>query len=140
MPPSLSKMTTVLRGDKKVTYTLYPNSLKYMTHAQTEGNSDPYEKPNVEKTRVGSEVIDQHPTDKYKVKITYKDGKVEEGFIWNAQDLDEMTIKSEVENKDFRMTTTLKNISLRTPQASLFEIPSGYTEAQSFMDLMVETK
>jgi len=140
MPPALSKMITVHRGDKKVSYTLYPNSLKYMTHKETADGGEPYEKPRVEKTRVGSEVIDRHQTDKYKVKITYKDGRVEDGFIWNARDLDEMTIKSEVENKDVRVTTEIKNISLKRPAADLFEIPSGYTEAQSFMDLMVEAK
>ena len=47
-----------------------------------------------------------------------------------------MTIKSEVENKDFKMTTELRNIILKTPQASLFEIPVGYAEAKSFMDVM----
>ena len=77
---------------------------------------------------MGSEVIGKHPTDKYKVRITYKDGKVEEGFIWNAKDLDGMTIRSEVENKDYTVTTDLRNIVLKTPPATLFEIPAGYTE------------
>lgn len=140
MPPALSKISTVHRGDKKVSYTLYPNSQKYMTNTHSETDNAPYGRPRVEKTKVGSEVIDRHPTDKYKVKITYKDGKVEEGFIWNARDLDEMTIKSEVENNDFRVTTELKNIVLKTPASSLFEIPAGYTEAQGFMDLMGAAK
>jgi hypothetical protein len=140
MPPALSTVTTIHRGDKKVIYTLYPNSQKYMVHTHAEGNGAAYEKLHVEKTRVGSEFIDSHPTDKYRVKITYKDGKVDEGFIWNARDLDEMTIKSEVENTGFRVATELKNIVLKTPPASLFEIPDGYTEAQGFMDLMMGTK
>jgi hypothetical protein len=140
MPPALSTVTTIHRGDKKVSYTLYPNSQKYMVLTHPEGNGAAYEKPHVEKTRVGSETVDNHPTDKYRVKITYKDGKVEEGFVWNACDLDEMTIKSEVENTELRLTTELKNIVLRTPAASLFEIPDGYTEAQGFMDLMMGTE
>jgi len=72
------------------------------------------EKPKVEKTKVGSEKIDGHPCDKYKVVITYKSEKPQEGFIWNARDLGGMTIKSEVENKDFKMTTELKNIVLKS--------------------------
>jgi hypothetical protein len=117
----------------KISYTLYPNSQKYMVHKE---KAEIGERPLVEKTKVGSEVVNDHPTDKFKVRITYRDGRVEEGFIWNARDLDGMTIKSEVGNNDFKMTTELRNIILKTPQASLFEIPVGYAEAKSFMDVM----
>ncbi|HUI67573.1 MAG TPA: GNA1162 family protein [Nitrospirota bacterium] len=129
----LSKVVMIGRGDKNISYTLYPNSQKYMVHKE---NAEIREKPQIERTIVGSEVVNKHPTDKFKVRITYKDGRVEEGFIWNARDLDGMTIKSEVENKDFKITTELRHIVLRTPRASLFEIPDGYAEAKSIMDLM----
>jgi hypothetical protein len=129
----LSKVVMIGRGDKNISYTLYPNSQKYMVHKE---KAEIGEKPQVEKTKVGSEVVNKHPTDKFKVRISYKDGRVEEGFIWNARDLDGMTIKSEVENKDFKITTELRNIILKTPRASLFEIPDGYAEAKSFTDLM----
>ena len=109
-----------------------------MTHPDTDdgGRQD---MPKVEKIKVGREVVDKHPSDKYKVTITYQDGRVEEGFIWNARDLDEMTIRSEVENKDVRTTTEFQNIVMRTPSAALFEIPADYTEAQSIMELMTNT-
>ncbi len=140
MPPALSKMSTIHLGDKKISYTLYPNSRKYMTHTHAEGNGSPQEKPHVQRTKVGSEVIDGHPTDKYKVTITYNNGRNEEGFFWNARDLDDMTIRSELESKDSRVMTDLRNISLKRPAAALFEVPAGYTEAQGFMDLMQDTK
>lgn len=129
----LSKTVMIQRGDKKTGYTLYPNTQRYMVHTEKEQAVD---KPTVEKTKVGDETIDGHPTEKFKVKIIYKDGKTQEGFIWNATDLDGMTIKSEVENKDYKMTTELKKIVLKTPRASLFEIPAEYTEAKGFMELM----
>lgn len=131
----LSKMATISRGDKKVSYTLYPNKQRFLVHTVKDELD---EKPKVEKTKVGSEMIGNHPTDKYKVRITNKDGRSEEGFIWNAKDLDGMTIKSEVENKDFKITTELRDIILKTPSASLFEIPEGYTESKSFMELMMK--
>lgn len=129
----LSKMTMISHGDKKAAYTLYPNTKKYMVNTAQEADE---EKPRVEKTKVGSEVIQKHPTDKYKVRVIYKDGKVEEGFIWNARDLGGMTIKSEVESNDYRVTTELRNVVLKTPPASTFEIPAGYVEARNFMELM----
>jgi hypothetical protein len=129
----LSKMAMIDRGDRKTGYTLYPNSQRYMVNTKKEQDGD---KPRIEKTKVGDERIGGHPTEKFKVKITYKDGKTQEGFMWNATDLGGMTIKSEVENKDYKMTTELRNIVLQTPRASLFEIPAGYTEAMGFMELM----
>ena len=129
----LSKMIMLNRGEKDTSYTLYPNTQKYLVHT---GREEASEKPKVEKTRLGSEVIGKYTTDKYRVKIIYKDGRVEEGLIWNARQLDGMTVRSEVENKDYKVTTELRNIVLKTPPASLFEIPAGYTEAQSFMEVM----
>jgi len=131
----MSRMTMLNRGDKKTGYTLYPNVQKYLVNTETENPSG--EKPKVEKTKVGSETIDGHPCDKYKVVITYKSEKPQEGFIWNARDLGGMTIKSEVENKDFKMTTELKNIVLKSSPASVFEIPQGYVESKNFMEIMM---
>jgi hypothetical protein len=128
-----NKMVMISRGDKKASYTLYPDSQQYLVHTEKEAIE---EKPRVEKTLVGSEVIGKHPADKYKVRIIYQDGKIEEGFIWNAKDLDGMTIRSEVENRDYKITTEVRNIISETPAAALFEIPAGYTEARGFMDLM----
>ncbi len=130
----MSRMTMLNRGDKKTSYTLYPNVKKYMVHTDAEEQD---EKPKVEKTRVGSETIDGHPCEKYKVVITYKNEKPQEGFIWNAKDLGGMTIKSEVENKDFKVTTELKNIVLKSSPASVFEIPQGYAESKDFMEIMM---
>jgi len=133
----MSKMTMLNRGDKKTGYTLYPNAQKYMVHTAAEQQD---EKPKVEKTKVGSETIDGHPCDKYKVVITYKSEKPQEGFIWNARDLGGMTIKSEVENKDYKMTTELKKIVLKSSPASVFEIPQGYTESKDFMEIMMSAQ
>ena len=133
----VSKMTMLNRGDKKTGYTLYPNVQKYMVHTAAEQQD---EKPKVEKTKVGSETIDGHPCDKFKVVITYKSEKPQEGFIWNAKDLGGMTIKSEVENKDYKMTTELKKIVLKSSPASVFEIPQGYTESKDFMEIMMSAQ
>jgi hypothetical protein len=135
---AMSKMTTIRRGDKKVSYTLYPNAKRYLARSEAADNKD--ERNAGQKKRIGSEVIDKYRTDKYKVTIRYRDGRVEEGFIWNARDLDELTIRSEVGNSDFRTTTEFKNIVLKAPAASLFEVPVDYTEAQNAMELMMDAK
>jgi hypothetical protein len=136
MPPDLSKMAVIGLGDKHVSYTLYPDKKKYMTHQETEMG----EKPTIEKTKVGSETIDGHPTDKYRVRVTYNGGKANEGFMWNARDLDGMTIRTETENNDFKSTMEVKHVVLKRPPASLFEIPADYTETNNFMDLIMPEK
>ena len=145
MPAALSKMINIDRGDKKLSYTLYPIKKKYIVHQDDETNAKTdakddhfFEVPKIEKEKVGSEIIDGHPTDKYRVKVIYKNGDMHQGYYWNAKDLDGMTIKSEVKSDDFTQTILLKNIKLGTPPAALFEIPSGYVEAKGFMELMMK--
>ena len=135
LPVGMSKMISIQQGDKLAGYTLYPGSRKYTVRKQGD-SSFQGEKPHIDREKVGSEVIDGHATDKYRVTMIYKNGSTEEGFIWNARDLKDMTIRSEIENKDSRVTTEIKKISLKTPQASLFEVPSDYTEAQNMMEMM----
>ena len=138
MPPALSKMVTIHRGDKKITYSLYPGKKRYIVHNVTDENY--FEKPKVIKTKVGSETIDGHPTEKFKIKITYKNAKTQQGYIWNATDLDGLTIKSEIEDETMKYTSQFKNIVLKTPSKNLFVIPTGFTEANGFMELMVDEK
>ncbi len=137
LPSGISKVTTLHQGEGKDSYTLYPDVKKYLVHRET-GKEDSQDRPKVEKILIRSEVVGGHSTDKYRVKIIYKDGTAEEGFIWNARDLDGMTIKSEVESKDSRVRTEMKNIVLKTPAGSLFEIPADYTEAKDLLELMVD--
>jgi hypothetical protein len=138
MPSGIRNIVTIHRGDKQVTYSVYPNKRKYIAHQLTDKNY--YEKPDVQKTRLGRETINGHPTDKYKVKITFKNGNIQNGLIWNAKDLDGMTIKSVVVDDKFKVTTILTNIKLITPFAKLFEIPAKYTQANNFMDIVLDNK
>jgi len=132
-PSPVSNLVIIERRDTKTGYTIYPNAQRYLVHKEKESAD---ERPTVEKTKVGSEMIGKYRTDKYKVRVLYKGGKIDEGFVWNARDLNGMTIKSEVENNDYRITSELRNIDLKTPSPSLFEIPDGYTEAQNFLDVL----
>jgi hypothetical protein len=138
VPSAMSKMTMLLRGDQKLSYTLYPNAKKFMKRTEQPGKRG--DAPKIEKVKVGSEVIDKHPSDKYKVTITSSDGMVQKGYIWTARDLDNMTIRSDIENNDMRTVTEFKNIMLAPPAAALFEVPADYTETQSVMDMMMNTQ
>jgi len=126
------KLVVIDRSDMNTSYVLYPAAQQYVVLKTPE---DPAGKPMIEKTKIGSEMIGSHSTDKFGVKISYNDGKVEEGFIWNASDLDGLTIKSEVESQDSKTAMELKDIHLQTPRPALFEVPAGYTEVEHIKDL-----
>ena len=96
------------------------------------------EKPKIEKQKVGTETIDGHSSDKFLIKITYKNGNSEEVYIWEAKDLDRFVIKAEMENKDSKVVVEMKNIQLSSPQKTLFEVPQGYIKASNMMEIFMD--
>ena len=136
MPPGMSNVVMIHRLDEKRTYSLYTNKKKYMISEETD---DGYiDEPDMERTFIGTETIDGHPTEKYEVVVSYEGQDTQTGYIWNATDLDGMTIRSEFDNPAVRVTSTLTQIVLGTPSADLFEIPMGYTETDNFMEIIAE--
>ena len=136
MPPAMSSVVMIHRGDEKRTYSLYTNKKKYIVSEETDEGY--YAEPDVAKTFVTKETIDGHPTEKYRITITYQGQEKQEGFIWNATDLDGMTIRSEIDNATVKMTSTLTNIVMGTPPADLFEVPGDYTETSNFLEIVME--
>jgi hypothetical protein len=136
MPPAMSSVVMIHRGDEKRTYSLYTNKKKYMVSDETDEGY--YAEPEVAKTFVADETIDGHPTKKYRITITYQGQEKQEGFIWNATDLDDMTIRSEIDNATVKMTSTLTGIVMGTPPADLFNVPGDYTETSNFLEIVME--
>ncbi len=136
MPPAMSSVVMIHRGDEKRTYSLYTNKKKYMVSDETDEGY--YEKPDVTKTFVANETIDGHPTKKYRITISYQGQEKQEGFIWDATDLDDMTIRSEIENETVKMTSTLTGIVMGAPPAAFFEVPGDYTETSNFLEIVME--
>ena len=140
MPPGFSKMVTIHLGDEKRAYMLFPNVKKYMVNEDVE---QPFEVDHeVTRTEVGREVVDGHPTIKYKVRVTFEGDDVspQEGFVWRATDLGDMMIKSEMDNETVRFSTILKNIVLKTPSEALFQVPEGFVESKNFMEIVMESQ
>ncbi len=136
MPPGLSEVVMIDSSDENRTYSLYTNKKKYMISEETD--DDYIAEPDMQKTFIGKETIDGHPTEKYEIVVTYQDQDTQTGYIWNATDLGGMTIRSEFDNAAVRVTSTLTQIVMGTPSAELFEIPADYTETDNFMEIIAE--
>ncbi len=130
------KTIMLYRGDRKTAYSLYPDQKKYVEFAESDDHV--FSEPDVKLTRVGTETIDGHPTVKYSLKMRLEDGTSSSGYLWNATDLDNMTIKTYLEYDGARSTMLLTNIKLGSPPASLFEIPADFSQADSMAGLMIK--
>ncbi len=133
--PGLERVITIHKGREKVGYTIYPERKKYVVFKEVH-DSEKEDVPKIEKKKVGKEVVDGHPCDKYRVKAMYKDGTIQEGYIWKARDLDGFVVKAEFENKGFKSIWEMRGVRLKTPPAVLFSVPKGYEEVSGMAELM----
>jgi hypothetical protein len=74
---------------------------------------------------------------KYKIVTTYADGSTAEATVWQATDLRDFPIKSEIIAGGGILTTIFKNINQSAPPASLFELPADYTRYGSVQQMMM---
>jgi hypothetical protein len=115
---------TIFRQDKNVIWTVMPDAKSYM-----EMPYNPKMKPKVEgkfkgeinRTLIGPEVIDGHPTQKYEITVT-EGTKRERFYEWMATDINFAIKKSAI---DGSWSEEYKNIQYSVPD-TLFEIPAGY--------------
>jgi hypothetical protein len=125
--------------EKKLAYMIYPGMKAYCQmdtsklSAQAAGKE-----PKIEKTELGKETVDGHPCVKSKVAITQDDGKKFETTQWQATDLKDFPVKSEMTTDDGMVVTTLfKNINQSKPDVSLFEAPAEFKRYDTMQELMM---
>lgn len=135
----MDRIVHIFLPDKKIAYMIYPGMKAYcqtdtsQVAARKEGKE-----PKVERTELGKETVEGHPCVKSKIVITQEDGKKSESLQWQATDLKEFPIKSEMTTDDGMVITTLfKNINQNKPDASLFEPPTDYKRYDSMQELMM---
>jgi hypothetical protein len=133
----LNKIITLVRPDKKMTYVIYPGLNGYCEFPLTMSSQGTNAPPKIEKTELGRETVDGHPCVKYKVIITMPDEQKYESLVWQATDLKEFPIKSELSSGGDTVTTLFKNVKLEAPPASRFEVPAGLKKYGSVQEMMM---
>ena len=94
--------------------------------------------PKMEKTVLGKETVDGHPTVKHKVVVTDDSGKKQEMIVWNATDLKDFPIKIETSEDGSKVVMAYKDIKLGKPEASQFEPPKGAKKYGTAQELIME--
>ncbi len=132
------ELILINRPDKGVNWQLFPKSMKYVQTpikppAETPGGAPLLINPKdvkVTSEKLGEETVNGHPCIKWKVTMTMPDGKSTVYYSWGAQDLDNFAIKKEIESTPGEsVVIEYSNVVLGKPDASVFEIPAGYSEA-----------
>jgi len=123
---------TIMRPDKKVMWMVMPQEKSYM-EMSLDMNKDMQSKlydPNikVDKQFIANEVVEKHPTKKYRMTIITDGKKENTGHVWEATDLSNFPVKYESEDKS--VTTIYRNIKTGGVSDSMFEVPSGYTKME----------
>lgn len=136
----MDKTVTIVLPDKHTGYLIYPGLKAYCDLPMGAGSSsaETNAPPKVERTEVGKETIDGHPCVKYKVVVTPEGGEARDFFVWQATDLNNYPVQTQVEAGNGTVVTThFQDIHQTKPSASLFEPPSDYKHYGSPQEMMM---
>jgi hypothetical protein len=133
------KMVMIMRRDKKVAWNLMPSERMYMEMKLTDpkvGRDDPMNY-DVEQTTVGPDTVNGVKTTKSKIIMKEKkpNGAKMGGFWWMTKEniMMKLDVISVDKGKKDRMKMELDNLKIGKQDASLFEVPSGYSKMDMSM-------
>lgn len=128
------KMVMILRRDKKTAWNLMPSEKMYMEMKLSDpkvSKDDPMNY-DIEQTVIGPETVNGVKTIKSKVIMKEKkpNGAKMGGFWWMTKDniMMKLDVISVDKGKKDRMKMELDNLKIGKQDASLFEVPSGYSK------------
>ena len=136
----MDRTISIYRGDKKLLYLVYPGLKAYceINPAAMQSTAKPEQKePKIEVTPIGKETVDGHPCAKNKITITSDDGKQHEIIAWQASDMHDFPIQTEMQAGGATITTHFRDIKMSAPAASLFDPPSDFKAYGSMQEMMM---
>src|SRR6185437_6538237 len=133
----MDQTIVITRPDTKLNYVVYPGLTAY---AESPLKDEDLEKPDsafkIDKTKLGDETVDGHPTVKNKMVITDDQNEKHKMTVWNATDMKDFPLKIQ-SNENARDTLlTFKNVKKSKPDASLFEPPASYKKYTNPREMM----
>jgi hypothetical protein len=136
----MDRAVNIYRSDKKVMYLVYPGLKSYteITPKQSPQTDKPEPKETkTDVTTVGKDTVDGHPCVENKIIFTADDGSQHEMLAWQATDLNNFPVKTEMQAGSSTITTHFSNVKMSAPDASLFDPPSDFTKYGSLQEMMM---
>jgi hypothetical protein len=123
----MTRIISVFRPDKKVTYVIYPGVQSYLTIPVDPGEAEALQKGfKVEKTPLGKETLDGHPCVKNRVTVRGAGGSVLQATTWNATDLRGFPIQIEMKQKQDTVRIHFTQVRFARVDSKQFELPTNY--------------
>ncbi len=128
----LGRIVTIVRRDRGVTWTLYPDKHQYTERALSDtrqGKLDlsNFDLANMKQERLGRETVLGYPCTKMRVTAgTMPNGQPLTSIVWVADSLD---LPIRLETMGFVQEN--RNLKVGPQPQSLFEIPAGYTRTNA---------
>jgi hypothetical protein len=135
----MDKTVTIMLPEKHTGYLIYPGLKAYCSLPMGPGASgaETNKPPKIERTEMGKETVDGHPCVKYKVVITAEGEAPLTTYVWQATDLKDYPVQTEVTAEGATITTLFQNINQSKPSASLFDPPADFKQYGSMQELMM---
>ena len=122
----MDRNIVIVRRDKNTMFLIYPGLKSYLEMPFPKGQSlKELPQPKIDKTEIGKETVAGHPCVKSKFVTTLQDGKTINGIIWEATDLNNFPLQSQMNTDAGSVTTLFKDIKLAKPDA--VRIPNSVT-------------
>jgi len=133
----MGRMISITRPDLKKSYLVYPGLSAYCEIALADALQQPDKAPKIEKKEIGRETLDGHPCVKQQVTVTEDGGRTHSALMWEATDLNNFPIQTQMVTEDGEITTRFKEIKTDKPAAALFDPPAGYQRYGSMQEMMM---
>lgn len=132
----MEEVITLVRPDKQETYLLYPAFKACIVAPIDPEDLAALKQPaRIEKTRLGSEVIDGHPCVKNRVVVTEADGVKHEATVWHASDLKGFPLQVHTVDGTDTIKLHFRQVRFEQPAAKDFDLPAGTEKFEDVQDL-----
>jgi hypothetical protein len=125
------KVTTIMRFDRKVMWSLVPDQKMYIELPWTNQSewAAMAQGAQVQKELLGAESVGSYACEKVRIRVTLE-GHEYTSIQWEAKELDGFVVKAQDEKGHW--SREYSNVRLGPQDASLFEIPAGYQKMSLF--------
>jgi len=121
--------TMIMRMDREVAWTLMPGNM-YMEIDLSEVDTQPTPEAGevLDAERVGSEMVNGYPSEKWRMRVRSEDGSESNGHVWVTEGKDPIVIKMDMDvqakgSKTSRLVMELQDLQIAAQPPSLFELP-----------------
>jgi hypothetical protein len=135
----MDRTITIYNSNTRAMWLVYPGLKACCEIVPPGARAVTNEAPKMEVTKLGKDTIDGHPCEKNKITIFDKNGVQHEIMAWQAIDMNQFPIKTEMTENGGAITTHFRDIKLSAPDASLFEPPSDFKRYGSMQELMMNS-